>query len=306
MRFAVALALVAACASTKANVPDEEVPVAKTVFVMKRSDSGEPASRPVERTTEKEEKPAPTACHEPDEVAVGKAGTGSIKGMVVSKGKGDGIAGVTVVATSSALQGTMAEITDDDGQYLVTQLPAGIYDVTFYFSEQKVARHGIAVRGATTRLGTERLELGEATIGETFAIGRCAQLHTLCPPPSKDDEPPTSIESVPCACDALPRVATTNVGGTTGVIAGVTRDAAGKPLNRVSVLAATMGHEYVATVDNDGTYVLDDLVPGSYVVKFSLGNNFKAERALVVDAGRKYQVDHVFDLKKPGPPLLCR
>jgi hypothetical protein len=52
---------------------------------------------------------------------------------------------VTVVATSPALQGTAAELTDDAGQYTITNLPPGKYEVTFYYSDITVRRTAIDV-----------------------------------------------------------------------------------------------------------------------------------------------------------------
>ena len=124
--------------------------------------------------------------------------TGTIAGRVTEKEGGAGIAGVTVVATSPVLRGTMAEITDDSGQYLITNLPYGVYAVTFYYSESKIERTSIEVRPGRRPVLDQRIDTGQASAGETVTInlGGCAELHTRCPGPDKDDI--QSVAAVPC------------------------------------------------------------------------------------------------------------
>ena len=119
---------------------------------------------------------------------------GAVIGVVTSKA-GASIPGVTVVATSSSLQGTMAELTNDEGQYVLAHLPAGTYSITFYASESKIERPGVAVRTAMQTVLNQTIDTGAAQAGETITIetkvgsidtGRyrghqwCAELHTEC------------------------------------------------------------------------------------------------------------------------------
>lgn len=123
----------------------------------------EPASQPM--VVEKKAR----ACFE---VSVGRRGAGgSIAGRVTDKNGGSGIAGVTVVATGPAIRGTMAEITDDSGAYLITKLPPGVYVVTYYVSERKIERRGVEVDGKHGATLEQRIDLGEVQAGETITIG---------------------------------------------------------------------------------------------------------------------------------------
>ena len=94
--------------------------------------------------------------------------TGSMRGVVKDKA-GAPLAGVTVVATSPALQGTQAELTDDSGSYTLTNLPPGIYLVTFYYSEIVLERKGVDVGLNRTSTVNQVLDTG-ATGGETITI----------------------------------------------------------------------------------------------------------------------------------------
>src|SRR5258705_12701195 len=67
--------------------------------------------------------------------------TGAIQGTVSDAASGDKLAGVTVTATSPALQGTQSAITDESGFYKISPLPPGVYQVTFYYLENTV-QHG--------------------------------------------------------------------------------------------------------------------------------------------------------------------
>jgi hypothetical protein len=72
---------------------------------------------------------------------------GTISGDVVSRRTGQPLENVTVVATSPALQGSAAELTDGDGRYVLAGLPPGVYEVAFYYGQDKVRRPDVLVRG---------------------------------------------------------------------------------------------------------------------------------------------------------------
>ena len=93
--------------------------------------------------------------------------------------------------------------------------------------------------------------------------------------------------------------------GTNGAIEGVIGDQAGQPLGGVTVVAATADAEKVVSSGGNGTYAFDGLAPGRYVVRFSRGERFRAQRALDVVAGTRYRVDHAFDLAAAVPPPPC-
>ncbi len=58
---------------------------------------------------------------------------------------GGAVAGVTVIATSPALEHTQAVITDENGDYAITELPPGEYVITFYYAEITMERPGIVL-----------------------------------------------------------------------------------------------------------------------------------------------------------------
>ena len=74
-------------------------------------------------------------------------GTGSLSGDVTGSG-GTPIAGVTVVINEAA----MAEITNDNGHYLLTGLPPGTYTVSFSLSDNSQEAQVTVEAGKTARL----------------------------------------------------------------------------------------------------------------------------------------------------------
>src|SRR5215471_9425226 len=71
------------------------------------------------------------------------ASTGAIGGRVLDVKDGKPLAGVTVVAQGP--QGEKGELTDDDGQYTITDLVPGAYVVRFYYGEAKSERPNVDV-----------------------------------------------------------------------------------------------------------------------------------------------------------------
>jgi hypothetical protein len=75
--------------------------------------------------------------------------TGAVRGIVKDK-TGQPLAGVTVVATSAALQGAQTSITEENGTYLLTTLPPGTYLITFYYGEITLERRDVVVNANGT------------------------------------------------------------------------------------------------------------------------------------------------------------
>jgi hypothetical protein len=73
------------------------------------------------------------------------AGGGAVQGVVREKASLGGLADVTVVATSPALEGSASELTDATGQYLIDELPPGTYEVVFYYGELKARQTHVTV-----------------------------------------------------------------------------------------------------------------------------------------------------------------
>lgn len=86
-------------------------------------------------------------------------GRGAVQGEVRDLASDERLAGVTVVVTSPALDGAQTAITDEHGFYAITDLPPGIYLVTFYYLEVTVERSGIAVAAKEAHEVSHRLEM---------------------------------------------------------------------------------------------------------------------------------------------------
>jgi outer membrane receptor protein involved in Fe transport len=106
--------------------------------------------------------------------------TGAIQGTVSDAGTGDQLAGVTVTATSPALQGTQSAITDENGFYKISPLPPGLYQVTFYYLDNTVQRSNINVGINKTTPVFQKIE--QNGVGGEI-------VHVDAPPPTID---PTS------------------------------------------------------------------------------------------------------------------
>ena len=73
---------------------------------------------------------------------------GQIQGNITNEDNGRPLQGVTIVVTGPALQGEQSEITDKNGQYLITQLPPGDnYIIRFYFGDVVVERPNVRIAG---------------------------------------------------------------------------------------------------------------------------------------------------------------
>ncbi len=71
--------------------------------------------------------------------------SGAIQGTVTDSKTGEKLPGVTIIATSASLPQAQTAITDENGQYKISDLPPGNYLVTFYFADITLERAGITV-----------------------------------------------------------------------------------------------------------------------------------------------------------------
>jgi Ca-activated chloride channel homolog len=76
--------------------------------------------------------------------------TGTIQGRVTYT-DGPPLAGATIVVTSPALQGSLAEISDDDGRYEIRHLAPGTYQVEAYFGDLKKIKQAVVRVGQISR-----------------------------------------------------------------------------------------------------------------------------------------------------------
>lgn len=95
--------------------------------------------------------------------------TGAIRGIVKDAKTGETLIGVTVIATSSALQGTQSAVTDENGAYLVTTLPPGVYTVTYYYADAKVESTGVSVNANGTTTNNAKID-PDAVKGEVVVV----------------------------------------------------------------------------------------------------------------------------------------
>lgn len=96
-------------------------------------------------------------------------GTGEVRGIVTDKATGEPVIGATVVATSPALQGQQAAITDETGQYFITNLPPGTYQLAVYYAEAQFSRTNVLIQlGKQAQVNIDISS--EAAAGETIVI----------------------------------------------------------------------------------------------------------------------------------------
>jgi outer membrane receptor protein involved in Fe transport len=99
--------------------------------------------------------------------------TGAVQGVVTDAATGDPLIGVTVIATSPALQGSQAAITDDSGQYKITNLPPGSYSITCYYADVTVRR--------TLDVSVNKTTAGYLTLDTTKAGGEVIVIDSKAP-----------------------------------------------------------------------------------------------------------------------------
>jgi outer membrane receptor protein involved in Fe transport len=85
------------------------------------------------------------------------ATTGAVRGIVKDSNTGEALVGVTVVATSPSLQGTQSAITDENGLYLITTLPPGVYQISFFYADATVNSTGVAVSANGTTTNNQKI-----------------------------------------------------------------------------------------------------------------------------------------------------
>ncbi len=97
------------------------------------------------------------------------ATTGAIRGVVRDSATGEPLAGATLVATSAALTGEQAVITDDAGAYVFTGLPPGTYELTVYYSDVTLKRGAVEVAAGATATVHLKIDTSRAA-GEVITI----------------------------------------------------------------------------------------------------------------------------------------
>ena len=109
-------------------------------------------------------------------VSFAQSTTGTISGRVVDA-QGLSVPGVTVSATSPNLQGVRETVTSENGDYILTLLPSGLYTVAFELSGFQSQQRSVTL--APTQVVPLEITLGPAALTETVqVVGRSADVLT--------------------------------------------------------------------------------------------------------------------------------
>jgi hypothetical protein len=73
---------------------------------------------------------------------------------------GELLAGVTIVASSPVLDGVQTAISDEDGYYKITDLPAGEYLVTIYYLERTIEHPHVQVSAMAAAIVDDDIDTG--------------------------------------------------------------------------------------------------------------------------------------------------
>jgi outer membrane receptor protein involved in Fe transport len=95
--------------------------------------------------------------------------TGAVRGQVRDQANGEPVIGATVVASGPALQGTQATITDETGQYNVSNLPPGTYQIVIYYADAQFSRTNVLIQ--LGKVAKVNININtQAQAGETIVI----------------------------------------------------------------------------------------------------------------------------------------
>src|SRR5262245_64614281 len=100
--------------------------------------------------------------------------SGTISGRV-SDSQGLPLPGVTVTATSPNMQGVRETVTSENGDYILSLLPSGTYQIVFELTGFQRQERSVAL--APTQVLPLQIELGVAALAETVqVVGRTADV----------------------------------------------------------------------------------------------------------------------------------
>lgn len=92
---------------------------------------------------------------------------GQLCGVVVDKRSRKPLPGVTIAATSSALQGARTEITDSQGEFCMGPLSPGVYELGFYYAD-------LSGQIAASLVANEGRHIGIMSVDTSAASGELA------------------------------------------------------------------------------------------------------------------------------------
>jgi hypothetical protein len=95
---------------------------------------------------------------------------GAVRGVIKDKATGDAVIGATVVISGPALQGQQAEITDENGVYVINNLPPGTYVLTVFYNEAQFDRPNVLIQVGKQVVVNVSINTAEAVGGETIVV----------------------------------------------------------------------------------------------------------------------------------------
>lgn len=95
---------------------------------------------------------------------------GEVRGVIRDQATGEGIIGATVVIKGPALQGQQAEITDENGAYVISSLPPGDYVITVFYNEAQFDRPNVLIQVGKQAVVNISIDIAEAVGGETIIV----------------------------------------------------------------------------------------------------------------------------------------
>jgi hypothetical protein len=98
--------------------------------------------------------------------------TGAIQGVISDAQSGEPLIGVTIIVTSPALQQQQGAITDEIGQYKISNLPPGSYALTCIYAGITVRRTGVVVSIDKTTPGYVKIDTTQTTAEVITVEGR--------------------------------------------------------------------------------------------------------------------------------------
>ncbi len=96
--------------------------------------------------------------------------SGAVRGVITDKKTKEPVIGATVVVSSAALQQEQVVITDENGAYVVNELPPGNYLVTVYFNETPFQRPNVVVQVGKQLVVNVTIDSEAAVGGETIVV----------------------------------------------------------------------------------------------------------------------------------------
>jgi hypothetical protein len=96
--------------------------------------------------------------------------TGAVRGVIRDRATNEVVIGATVVISGPALQGQQAEITDENGRYVIQNLPPGTYVLTVFYNDAQFDRPNVLIQVGKQAVVNVGINTAEAVGGETIIV----------------------------------------------------------------------------------------------------------------------------------------